>query len=540
MVRREFLPWVLGVACLTAVVYPCAMTVRAAEDPAVAAANEEEAKAIQAELAALKSQLQLSKTRSNTSSADTILEKKIDVPPVKVAAGKLQIGGLLQIWYTQFQHDPRGLFDDRVDNIQDTNQAGDNASFRVRRAEIKLTYKPNAYVSAHVMIDPAKEADSFPLITDNQAYDNSPFKTMNNVAAAVDANQFGQPAGLGNFATVQNLQQGRGIANRMLQDAFINFHNDPACPGDFEWHHDLQVGQFLPPVGEEGLRSDAQLDFAERSFVGLLENNRDLGIQIHGHWWDDRFQYWLGAFNGAQDYHMSNGDGGNRSDSNNQKDMAFRALVRPLADDCWGAMELGGSAEFGQHNSADPISGANGIGSQKTWASRYAAWGYFAPGYIFQGLWLRGEWGWFKDRNQAGTIVDFTGNGATDYSNTGSGSGLAQGMAHPFAVQGYYAAAGYRFNNPGLCLPKAMRPVELAARYQTFQNVITASLIDPAKQNLFSTQVYTAGVNYHLVENSALRQLNYNWVENPHDNEPGRIFHSVKNDSFVLNFQVAF
>ena len=35
--------------------------------------------------------------------------------------------------------------------------------------------------------------------------------------------------------------------------------------GDFDWHHDFQIGLSLPPFGEEGLRSNAQLDFVERS-----------------------------------------------------------------------------------------------------------------------------------------------------------------------------------------------------------------------------------------------------------------------------------
>ncbi len=528
------------------------------------AALAKEAEAITAEIEALKKDLEKSKSAKGTvSKVDNALAKKKPDTTVRAACGKLQIGGLVQAWYVSYQRDSRGLFDDTRNGIPDTNDANDNSTFQVRRAQLSFTLKANSYVTAYAMIDPAAEANSFPLVTDNQAIGGSIFKTNNNIAKEVDFNNVNGSAGLGNFQTVQNAQFGFGVPNRILQDAYINFHNSTECPGDFDWHHDVQVGQFIPAFGEEGLRSNAQLDFVERSFVGILGNTRDLGAELHGTWINDRFQYWAGVFNGGQDFHQSNSQGiyhggANRSDNNDSKDVSLRMLVRPLADDCWGDLELGYSNEFGYHGEGrigDPINGlaVNGLEQGRTWAMRQDAWGYYAPGGCFRGFWTRGEWGWFKDRNVPGTVIDFTGNGGTSYLNVGDNTGLAQANGRAFSVQGWYAAGGFRFDKSVFfekggalenCkkLGKFIKPVELAFRYQSFQNVITADLIDPTKSDVFSTRVYTGGINYYLQDHNAKIQMNYNAVINPDQQAAGgqRNFHEVRNNSFVISFQVAF
>ncbi len=130
----------------------------------------------------------------------------------------------------------------------------------------------------------------------------------------------------------------------------------------------------------------------------------------------------------------------------------------------------------------------------------------------------RGEWGWFKDRNAPGTVVDFTGNGSTQYLNVGDPTGLAQSGGQAFSVQGWYAAGGYRLGQScwwNACAPKLLSNVEFAFRYQSFQNVITADLIDPTKTDVFSTRVYTGGVNYYIKDSFAKIQINYNAVQNP-------------------------
>jgi hypothetical protein len=509
------------------------------------AAIEKEAAALKADIEQLTQELKKSQdSRNTTSKVDAVLDKKNDFR-IKTQDGKLQIGGLVQVWFSVYQRDAQGLFNDPVNGVFDANDIGDNSSFQVRRAQLSFTLKPNPYITAYMMLDPGREPNTFPLVTDNQALGGSIFKRNNNIAPQVDVNAVGGVAGFGNFSTVQNIQSGLGVPNRLLQDAYINFHNNPSCPGDFDWHHDVQVGLFLPPFGEEGLRSNAQLDFVERSFVGILGNNRDLGAQIHGTWWNDRFQYWAGAFNGAQDYFMSNGDGNNRSDTNDDKDIALRMLVRPLCSECWGDLELGFSSEFGHHGESgvqDPVNlPVNGLERGRDWAIRHAAWGYWKAGGCLKGLWTRGEWGFFRDRNAPALVLDYTGNGGTDFANTGSGSGLAQSNGRAFSVQGWYAAAGYRFAQADWCggLPKRLQPFEVAFRYQSFQNVMTADLIDPTRTDVFATQVCTAGINYYIREHNAKVQVNYNVVDNPEQHTPGRNFHNVRNDSLVIAFQVA-
>ena len=525
------------------------------------AALAKEAEAIKNEIELLKKDLEKSKTAKQTASkVDKALDKKKPDTTVRTHDGKLQIGGLLQSWYVSYQRDSRGLFDNPKNGIFDTNDANDNSTFEIRRAQLSFTLKPSSFVTAYVMIDPAAEANTFPLVTDNQASPTQVLKTSNYVAPEIAID----PSGflLGNFQRVQNLQFGQGVANRLLMDAYINFHDDNSSPGDFDWHHDFQVGQFIPAFGEEGLRSNAQLDFVERSFVGLLSNDRDLGAQIHGSWINDRVQYWGGVFDGGTDFHQSNGQGdnrggANRSDNNDAKDIDFRMLVRPVSNPCWGDMELGYSNGFGYHGESggsDPIlAPANNLGRRRSFAMRQDAWAYYAPGGPLRGFWMRGEWGWFKDRNAPGTVVDVTGNGGTSYINVlGTGPGLAQSNGRAFSVQGWYAAAGYRLDKSGLfdkCglfennkkMAKYIKPVELAFRYQTFQNVVTADLVDPSKSDVFSTQVYTGGINYYIHDHNAKIQVNYNAVINPEqDTNPAREFHNVRNNSLVVNFQVAF
>ena len=130
----------------------------------------------------------------------------------------------------------------------------------MRRTELKFTMDIHENVTAVVMIDPAREAVSFPNITDNQGL----FKRRNNIAPEFDAAN--DPPG--STTAVSNVQTGAGAVPRLLQDAYINYHG--VIP-----HHDFTIGQFKPFLGEEGIRSSSQLDFVERSFLGQI------GVAIH-------------------------------------------------------------------------------------------------------------------------------------------------------------------------------------------------------------------------------------------------------------------
>jgi hypothetical protein len=307
-------------------------------------------------------------------------------------------------------------------------------------------------------------------------------------------------------------------------------------------HHDFTIGQFKPYLGEEGIRSSAQLDFVERSFVGQLADARDLGITAHGTWWDDRFQYWVGAFNGAGNYWQSAGQFQNRSDDNDSKDFNYRVLIRPLWKDCtWGSIELGMSSIMGVHGESsgrDPVdTPINGLNRNENWAMHHDAWFSYNPGGPVRGWWIRAEWAWIKDRNAPGSVIDVLG------ASTGD-SGFAQTNGKPFSSDGWYIATGYKISDSRWadCSCGWLKPFEFAFRWDRFYNVEVADLVNPSHTDDFATNVYTIGVNYYIKGHNAKIQANYNIVDNPDGDSQGgnRTFHDVNNDSFVVNFQVAF
>jgi len=65
-----------------------------------------------------------------------------------------------------------------------------------------------------------------------------------------------------------------------------------------------------------------------------------------------------------------------------------------------------------------------------------------------------------------------------------------------------------------------------------------ASIIDPGSTENYRTNVYTAGINYYIKGHDAKIQMNYNWVQDPQNTAHN--FHNVRDNSFVVNFQVAF
>ena len=446
------------------------------------------------------------------SSVDKAIDSKYGPnASVTTKSGKLAISGLLQVWYYSIQNDTKGLFEDKtVNDVSDTNEAIDNDSFRIRRSELKFTMDIHENISATIMIDPAREATSFPGFNANTATR----KSTTNV-------------------NVANVQTGAGAVPRLLQDAFINYHG--VVP-----HHDFTIGQFKPFLGEEGIRSSAQLDFAERSMIGQIGDARDMGLAIHGTWWNDRFQYWLQAFNGAGNYLGSGGQQQNRSDDNDEKDYGYRVLVRPVwKNEKWGSLELGMSSMFGIHGESsarDPIEDPiNGLNRPQTSATKHLAWASYMPGGLVRGWWLRGEWAYFKDRHAPESIRDLA-------EADGDGDGL-QDIGAPQSIEGWYFSTGYKLSESvwADCGPSWLKPFEFAFRYESLENVHVADLVNPRHTDVFKTTIWTAGINYYIKGHNAKIQANYNVINNPdEDSTEARAFRSVRNDSFVINFQVAF
>jgi hypothetical protein len=508
-------------------------------------ASQADIEQLRKEIDSLRRQLQGSSTAAMPkSSVESAMANKYGPGnTVTTRSGKLVIGGLLQVWFQAFQQDNRGLFDDpNGTGVLDTNSASDNSTFRIRRAELTFTMDIHENVTSVVRIDPAREATSFSSTPDNKGNTGTAnlFKTANNVSPEVDA-QLGGGAGL--TGAVSKVQTGAGGVPRLLKDAYINYHG--VVP-----HHDFTIGQFRPQFGEEGPRSSTDLEFCERSMIGQLAEDRDLGIQMHGFWWDDRFQYWLGAFDTAGGYFQTNM---NRADTNDQKDVLGAVMVRPLwKNECWGSIEMGYSFMGGKHGKDghfDPLEDpVNGVNITPTNAMKHAGWMSYKPGGPVRGWWIKGEYQWIRDRALPATVIDIAGGGGTDFVGGGGVGGTAQDGGKPISVQGWYASTGYRMSDCCFCdcSPSWMKAFEVAFRYEELQNVWVVnsfSAENPTRDTwLFKTRVYTAGINYYIKGHNAKIQANYNVVQDPHGSRMEDAFgmRGVKNDNFVINFQVAF
>src|SRR5436190_1850564 len=87
----------------------------------------------------------------------------------------------------------------------------------------------------------------------------------------------------------------------------------------------LRVGKFKPPIGLERLQSASDVRFVERGLPTSLVPNRDIGVQLYGDLAKARIQYQLGAFDGAPDAALVDGD------ASTGKDLVGRVFFRPLA-----------------------------------------------------------------------------------------------------------------------------------------------------------------------------------------------------------------
>ena len=441
--------------------------------------------------------------------ADATIANKYG-PNAKVTTkdGKLTVSGLVQVWWYSIQNDN---VDYEGDIPASGNEFADNDSYRVRRAELKFSLDITKDITAVIMIDPTggDEGNSFPGIPTNQSVVGRSF-----LSGGPDIDQedlANQPRGKlrNSFVLKRFVNNGLMKSNRLLQDAYINYHT-PNIP-----HHDFTLGQFKPPMSEEGNRSSGQLDFIERAMINQFSNQRDMGIMVHGSWWNDRFQYWIAGMNAAGSFQQTFASQQNRSDDNDAKDLAWKILLRPLwNDETWGSIELGYSRQDGVHGEAGrgfsltfPVYDVDGLGLQETHANRQYAWLWYRPGGPVRGWWLRGEWGAIKDRALPG--------------NVGSMIQL-QTMPHAFRRQGWYFGTGYKLSDSvwadglknGGFIKKALHDIEFAFRYEIFGNLITDDVVRPSiRTDVFNTQVYTGGINYYWKGYNVRTQLNYMWVD---------------------------
>jgi hypothetical protein len=289
-----------------------------------------------------------------------------------------------------------------------------------------------------------------------------------------------------------------------------------------------------------------------------------LGIQVHGSWFDGKFDYWIAGFNTPDSFHSTFASYNSRSDDNDAKDFAWKMRYRPIwFNETWGSLELGVSRQDGVHGESGKGLGVSGDGTQvvtttdglslqETHAYRMYAWAWYRPGGPVKGWWLRGEYGQFKDRILPGRL--------------GSFAGIATKNIQPFQREGFYLATGYRLSESiwaeslqdGGWFRQMLHKLEPTFRYEKFGNIITEGLIgpDPAdvndkspiKVDVFKSNVYTMGLNIYWKGYDVRTQINYFFVDEPDGHRafvPGanvtdRRIREVDNDVLILNTQIMF
>jgi hypothetical protein len=439
---------------------------------------------------------------------------------VHTKACSLTISGLLQVWAYSIDNDTVGLLD-AGQAVPGTGTAArqeeaDNDSFRIRRAEIRFTFDIDEHITAHVMIDPAREATGFPSLPQNLGSRTTGDASVSFFDPCLCSGFIDDPRQIG---------AGTGTANRLLQDAYINYH-------DFVPQHDFSLGQLKRPLGGEGARDSGELDFAERAMITQPAEIRDLGLLVHGNWFDERVQYHAGVFNGAGTAFQQRS---NRSDDNDAKDLLLDLRVRPFcADSDFGELEFGCSLLYGiGGEAAGHLPGTNplnGLNRRETVHSMQYAWLSYRPGGPVRGWWLAGEWGRIRDRFAPSEVQ--------------TGIDIITSEPAPFQIDGWYVATGYHFGHTECAerFPSALRNVELAFRYERMRNLFFHDLVAQERRlDVFKTQVFTAGVNYYILGQRAKLQLNYNWVNEQDDvDNTDRQFREVQNNNVVLNLQTSF
>jgi len=108
-----------------------------------------------------------------------------------------------------------------------------------------------------------------------------------------------------------------GNGQTVLYDAYVEAKPTAAL--------NLRVGKFKPPIGLERLQSATDVRFVERGLPTSLVPNRDVGVQLFGDLIGSRVQYQVGAFDGAPDAAISDGD------VSTGKDVVGRVFLRPFA-----------------------------------------------------------------------------------------------------------------------------------------------------------------------------------------------------------------
>lgn len=288
------------------------------------------------------------------------------------------------------------------------------STLRIRRAELKIKGEivPKTF-GYMVMFDPSRLLD------------------FSNKTVSV-AGQMPTPETAGSVTVAQPPSGG---ATSILQDVALTYMNDYA---------DVSVGQFKIPVSLEGAGSASKLLFPERSLVARkYGDRRDIGVKAEKKF--DQFGYTLGLYNG---------EGQNKLDSNDQKDLALRLEAYPIKELTLAVVGYTAMAERDEVGTKDRVEGD--VKLEKN-------------GVLLQAEYIR----------------------AWDVTGTAAKHKRIQG-------QGFYVVAGYTF-------------------FEKLQPLVRVGSLDPeigedehgakAVDNNDETTSYEIGANYYFKSNDAKLQL---------------------------------
>src|SRR2546430_2138743 len=151
-----------------------------------------------------------------------------------------------------------------------------------------------------------------------------------------------------------------GGSTPQIFDAYLNYRYGRGLQ--------VQLGKFKSPVGLEQLQADANLQFNERSMATDLVPNRDLGVQLHGDFFDGIVSYAAGIFNGVGDARNSS-----NADFEDDKEFAGRLFFQPLMKSNLSALQGFGFGVGGSYGDASTVNALP------------ATTGGTAPGYVTDG-----------------------------------------------------------------------------------------------------------------------------------------------------------
>jgi len=228
----------------------------------------------------------------------------------KVGFGTLKLNGLLQGWY-QYNED-----------------ATPHDTFRLRRAEIKLSGEVNPMVSWAIMVDPAQVRED------------------DTTTSKIDGTNYVTSVG----------------RKSILQDFYITLKVHPTSLFD--------IGQYKVPFGMEGLESSAKLDLIERSTMATVfkwADYRDIGVTYKGN-------FKLSGVKILPSAGIFNGEGQNKLDANNPMAYVGRLVVKPIE-----ALHLGIARYDGEVGTAKTPNRRTGLEAKVT-VGPASVYGEYATG----------------------------------------------------------------------------------------------------------------------------------------------------------------